>query len=63
MAATGMVIVTMDKHEIVVNTIKQQISLTGVQVKQKIKDVQLELLKELSDEQNGTNESKGFDLH
>jgi hypothetical protein len=58
--AIKMVVIVMDsKKDIIVGQIKQQISLTGIQVKQRMKDVQLELLKELSDEQDGT---KGIEL-
>ena len=46
----------MSTNDKLVQQIQEQISLAGVQVKQKMKQVQLELLEELNDESgNGIN--------
>jgi hypothetical protein len=52
---TGLNMSTNDK---LVFQIKEQISMAGAQVKQRMKDIQLELLEELSNE-----DGKGIDLH
>jgi len=51
-------VLQMDKNELLVGKIKEQISLAGVQVKQRMQKIQLELLEELNNE-NGN----GVDLH
>ena len=49
----------MSTNDKLVFQIKEQISMAGAQVKQRMKDIQLELLEELNDE-HGNN---GVDLH
>lgn len=46
-----MVVILMDNNKLV-KAIQEQISLTGSQVKQRMKQVQLEILEELNDEHN-----------
>jgi hypothetical protein len=48
----------MSNNDRLVKQIKEQISIAGAQVKQRMKDIQLELLEELKDESD-----KGFGLH
>jgi hypothetical protein len=48
----------MSDNDRLVKQIQEQIALAGVQVKQRMKLVQAELLEELKDEHD-----KGFDLH
>ena len=46
----GMVEIKMSKNEKLVKQIKDQIAITGTQVKQRMKLIQMELLEELKDE-------------
>ena len=48
----------MSTNDKLVFQIKEQISLAGAQVKQRMRDIQLELLEELKDEHD-----RGIDLH
>jgi hypothetical protein len=52
----------MSTNDKLVQQIQEQIALAGVQVKQKMRDVQLELLEELGHE-NGNGNGNGIDLH
>jgi hypothetical protein len=49
----------MSTNEILVGKIKEQISMAGAQVKQRMKDIQLELLEELG---NGNGNGNGVNL-